>query len=183
MDLWLSPHDARVRSLRKGGVLHYGTASTPFGECTALVSGPLLLALRFSDDRETALSQLRSEWPEASLQHSPDAGELARLAFDKPDSIPVMAIGTPFQLSVWEYLRRSSSAVTMTYGEVAKGIGRPTAARAVGRAVGFNGIAVLIPCHRVISRGKLTGYRWGLDRKKALLAWELSRKDPLRMPF
>ena len=71
----------------------------------------------------------------------------------------------------------------MTYGEVARAIGRPSAARAVGQAVGANPLAVAIPCHRVVSKGKLTGYRWGLDRKKALLAWELSRRDPLQMPF
>jgi AraC family transcriptional regulator of adaptative response/methylated-DNA-[protein]-cysteine methyltransferase len=104
-------------------------------------------------------------------------------AFAHPNSMPVLAIGTPFQLTVWEYLRRSPDAVTMTYGELARAIGRPKAARAVGRAVGANGIAVLIPCHRVISRGKLTGYRWGLERKGDLLAWELSRRDPLKMPF
>ena len=71
----------------------------------------------------------------------------------------------------------------MTYGEVARAIGRPGAARAVGQAVGANPLALLIPCHRVVSRGKLTGYRWGVDRKKALLALELSRKDPLELPF
>jgi AraC family transcriptional regulator of adaptative response/methylated-DNA-[protein]-cysteine methyltransferase len=71
----------------------------------------------------------------------------------------------------------------MTYGEVARSIGRPGAARAVGQAVGANPLAVVIPCHRVVSRGKLTGYRWGLDRKRALLAWELLRRDPLEMPF
>ena len=73
--------------------------------------------------------------------------------------------------------------MTMTYGELAKAIGRPKAARAVGRAVSANGIAFLIPCHRVISRGKLTGYRWGLERKRNLLAWELANRDPLVMPF
>lgn len=183
MDLWLSPHDVRVRSLRKGGTLHYGTAPSPFGACTALVSDSHLLALRFSDDPYAEITSFQSEWPESLLRHSPEAEDLVRRAFEEPGKVPVMAIGTPFQLSVWEYLRRSSFSATMTYGEVARAIGRPTAARAVGRAVGSNGIAVLIPCHRVISRGKLTGYRWGLERKKALLAWELSRKDPLRMPF
>jgi len=104
-------------------------------------------------------------------------------AFVDPSGVPIMAIGTPFQLTVWQYLRDSAIASTMTYGEVAGAIGRPGAARAVGRAVGANPLAVMIPCHRVISRGKLTGYRWGIERKKALLAWELSRRNPLEMPF
>ena len=104
-------------------------------------------------------------------------------AFDQPNSIPLIAIGTPFQLLVWEFLRRIREAETLTYGEVAAAIGRPGAARAVGGAVGANEISVLIPCHRVVSRGKLAGYRWGAPRKKALLAWELARRDPLTMPF
>ena len=94
-----------------------------------------------------------------------------------------MGIGTSFQLSVWEFLRTIPSSTTMTYGDVARAIGRPNAARAIGRAVGANGIAVAIPCHRVVSHGSLTGYRWGLERKKQLLARELALPDPLKMPF
>jgi len=183
MDLWLYPHDARVRSLKAEGELFYGFASSPFGDCIALTSGDYLLALRFVEESEGAIASLQSEWPETTLRHSPEVGTLLGQAFENPTSVPVLAIGTPFQLTVWEYLRRSPDAVTMTYGELARAIGRPKAARAVGRAVGANEIAVLIPCHRVISRGKLTGYRWGLDRKRELLAWELSRRDPLKMPF
>ena len=103
--------------------------------------------------------------------------------FENQESMPIMAIGTPFQLTVWEYLQSIPKGTTLTYGDVAKAIGRPTAARAVGRAVGANEISVLIPCHRVVSKGKLTGYRWGLERKRNLLAWELAKRDPLEMPF
>jgi AraC family transcriptional regulator of adaptative response/methylated-DNA-[protein]-cysteine methyltransferase len=183
MDLWLSPHDARVRSLKSEGELLYGLASSPFGECIGLTAGNHLLALRFVEERVDAVSSLQAEWPGITLHPSPEVGTLLRHVFEKPTSVPVLAIGTPFQLTVWEYLRRGPDAVTMTYGELARAIGRPKAARAVGRAVGANGIAVLIPCHRVISRGKLTGYRWGLERKRDLLAWELCRRDPLEMPF
>ncbi len=183
MDLWLSPHDARVRSLHSQGELLYGVAHSPFGDCIALTSGEHLLALRFVESREEDVASLQSEWPGPPLRSSPEVERLIERSFENPSSVPVLAIGTPFQLTVWENLRRSPDAVTLTYGELARAIGRPKAARAVGRAVGTNGIAVLIPCHRVISRGKLTGYRWGLDRKKALLAWELARKDPLEMPF
>ena len=183
MDLWLSPYDARVRSLRSEGELLYGVARSPFGDCIALTSGEHLLALRFVESREEGVVSLQSEWPKTPLRSSPEVERLIERIFKNPSSVPVLAIGTPFQLTVWEYLRRSPDAVTLTYGELARAIGRPKAARAVGRAVGSNGIAVLIPCHRVISRGRLTGYRWGLDRKKALLAWELARKDPLKMPF
>jgi AraC family transcriptional regulator of adaptative response/methylated-DNA-[protein]-cysteine methyltransferase len=126
---------------------------------------------------------MQMEWSGAGLVDSKETETLLRRAFETPAEVPVMAIGTPFQLTVWEYLRRSATASTMTYGEVARAIGRPTAARAIGQAVGANHLAVVIPCHRVVSRGKLTGYRWGLELKKALLAWELARRDPLRMPF
>lgn len=180
MDLWLAPHDARVRGIRE---LHLGFHRSPFGDCAALATDDHLVSLRFTGDPEGEACALREEWPDVTLRPSAQAADLARRAFEHPEEVPLLAVGTPFQLSVWEYLRRQLPAVTMTYGEVARAIGRPRAARAVGRAVGANGIAVLIPCHRVVSRGKLTGYRWGIDRKKALLTWELSRRDPLRMPF
>lgn len=183
MDLWLSPHDARIRALRSGGMLSYGVAPTPFGECVVLLWEGRYLAVRFTEDRTAEIAALRAEWPGATVSPDREADARVPRIFDEPGSVPLMAVGTPFQLTVWEYLRRSRNAVTMTYGEVARAIGRPSAARAVGQAVGANGMAILIPCHRVISRGKLTGYRWGLERKKALLAWELSRRDPLEMPF
>ena len=183
MDLWLSPHDARIRALRAGGEAACGFGPTPFGGCVALLAEGRVLALRFAEDRAAGIAALRAEWPGTILKHDAESDARITTMLEKPDSVPVTAVGTPFQLTVWEYLRRSRNAVTMTYGEVARAIGRPTAARAVGQAVGANGIAILIPCHRVISRGKLTGYRWGVERKKALLAWELSRRDPLEMPF
>ena len=185
MDLWLSPHDARARSLRnpkERESLLFGWHESPFGRCAGLSDGTHLLSLRF-DNTGSAIEVLSSEWPGITLTESAEATSMVAAVFENPESVPILATGTPFQLTVWEYLRRSGNASTMTYGEVARAIGRPTAARAVGQAVGANPLAVVIPCHRVISKGKLTGYRWGLQRKKALLAWELSRRDPLEMPF
>ena len=183
MDLWLSPHDARTRALRAGGSLGYAIGESPFGIWMALSNGQHLIALRFIDTEASGIAELRVEWPKNILSPSSDTEKLLAKALDQPSEVPILAIGTPFQLSIWDFLRRSRSAITLTYGEVARAIGRPKAARAVGQAVGANNIALLIPCHRVVSRGKLTGYRWGLERKKALLAWELSRRDPLEMPF
>jgi AraC family transcriptional regulator, regulatory protein of adaptative response / methylated-DNA-[protein]-cysteine methyltransferase len=185
MDLWLSPHDARARSLRnpkERESLLLGWHASPFGPCAGLSNGTHLLALRF-ETGGSVLEELGAEWPGITLTESAEATSMVAAVFENPEAVPILATGTPFQLTVWEYLRRSGNASTMTYGEVARSIGRPTAARAVGQAVGANPLAVAIPCHRVISKGKLTGYRWGLDRKKALLAWELSRRDPLKMPF
>jgi AraC family transcriptional regulator of adaptative response/methylated-DNA-[protein]-cysteine methyltransferase len=182
VDLWLAPHDARVRALRERTTLSLGWHESPFGRCAGLSDGERLLALRFCDDGETP-AELVAEWPGITLARSSHTASMVASVFERPSEVPILAIGTPFQLTVWEYLRRSVNASTMTYAEVGRAIGRSTAARAVGQAVGANPLAVLIPCHRVVSKGKLTGYRWGIERKKALLAWELSRRDPLAMPF
>lgn len=84
--------------------------------------------------------------------------------------VPLDLVGTPFQLAVWRGLQSIPPGCTMTYGAVAKKIGHPGAVRAVASACARNRVAILIPCHRVIRRdGNLAGYRWGLDRKRALL--------------
>jgi AraC family transcriptional regulator of adaptative response/methylated-DNA-[protein]-cysteine methyltransferase len=171
MDLWLPPHDFRVRSLRK---LAYGIASTPLGNCLALANETHLLSLRFLENHLEGLAKLQSDWPKVTMLRSSHAAHFITQAFTSEEKIPVMAIGTPFQLTIWEFLRSIPSGSTMTYAEVASAIRRPRAARAVGQAVGANEIAVVIPCHRVVSKGKLTGYRWGLERKRLLLARELS---------
>jgi methylated-DNA-[protein]-cysteine S-methyltransferase len=92
---------------------------------------------------------------------------------DVIDSIPVKAIGTPFQQDVWHALRAIPCGTTTSYGKLAEHIGRPSAVRAVGLANGSNPIAVVVPCHRVIgSNGSLTGYGGGLNRKRWLLDHE-----------
>jgi len=185
MDLWLAPHDARIRSLRDGtaGPLGFGHAATPLGGCAVLFHGDHLMALRFAESREKALAVFRSEWPATALSQNAELDRELPGLLEHAATVPLLACGTPFQLTVWEYLRRSDPVGTLTYGELARAIGRPSAARAAGRAVGANGIAVAIPCHRVVSRDGLTGYRWGMERKRRLLEWELSRRDPLKMPF
>ncbi len=81
--------------------------------------------------------------------------------------------GTSFQRAVWRELRRIAPGRTRSYAEIARRIGRPNAARAVGAAVGANPVSLFIPCHRAVgSDGRLTGYRWGLARKRKLLAHE-----------
>ena len=95
--------------------------------------------------------------------------EKKRRQFD----LPLDLRGTPFQLQVWDFLLSIPWGETRTYGETAKALGRPKAARAVGRAVGTNPVSIVVPCHRIIgSDGSLTGYGGGLDRKTALLELE-----------
>lgn len=96
------------------------------------------------------------------------AGDLTAL-----DGLPVKTTGTPFQRAVWSALRTIPCGTTMTYGELARQIGKPAAVRAVGLANGSNPVGVIVPCHRVIgANGSLTGYGGGIDRKKWLLEHE-----------
>ena len=103
---------------------------------------------------------------------------LATRVFDPgrwtPDEpIKVVLIGTDFEVQVWETLLKIPVGQATTYSEVAKTIGRPSASRAVGAAVGKNPISFVVPCHRVVgSTGALTGYHWGVPRKRAILGWE-----------
>lgn len=93
--------------------------------------------------------------------------------------VPLAPRGTPFQRAVWDALREIPYGRTMSYGQLAERLGRPTAARAVGLANGRNPISIIVPCHRVVgSTGDLTGYGGGLDRKRHLLALEAARLAP-----
>jgi methylated-DNA-[protein]-cysteine S-methyltransferase len=90
-------------------------------------------------------------------------------------ALPLSPRGTPFQLQVWEALRAIPYGATVSYSELARRIGRPSAARAVGRAVGQNPLAIVVPCHRVVgANGTLTGFAWGIERKRRLLELEAS---------
>ena len=100
--------------------------------------------------------------------------------FDPTDSqnLILHLRGTNFQIQVWRALLRIPFGSLTTYQHLAQALGKPTAARAVGNAVGNNPVGYLIPCHRVIrGSGELGGYRWGLDRKAALIGWEAARCD------
>ncbi len=92
--------------------------------------------------------------------------------------LPLAPAGTPFQQRVWDALRRVAHGETISYAELARRIGAPTAARAVGAAVGRNPVSVIVPCHRIVgSDGSLTGYAGGLDRKRALLELESTARS------
>jgi O-6-methylguanine DNA methyltransferase len=119
---------------------------------------------------------------DAALETSDDNRHLARLSDELAEyfdgrrdtfTVPVVPRGTDFELKVWEYLRSIPFGQTRSYGQQARAVGSPGAARAVGRANGRNNIAIVIPCHRVIGAdGSLTGFGGGLDRKRWLLEHE-----------
>jgi AraC family transcriptional regulator of adaptative response/methylated-DNA-[protein]-cysteine methyltransferase len=132
-------------------------------------------------DRDAALiGALRSEYPEAALTlGGREAAAWVRAIVRYLDGgapgldLPLDVQATAFQRRVWDALRRIPCGTTQSYGEIARGLGRPTAARAVARACATNPVSLVIPCHRVVREdGEMGGYRWGIERKKALLAQE-----------
>ena len=156
---------------------------SPVGPLDVCARGGVLVALGF--DGRDVRAGVERRFPGAPMVPAePGAVWLAMLQryFDGDiaalDAIPVDPGGTPFQADVWRALRQVPAGTTVSYGELARRIGRPSATRAVGLANGQNPIAVVIPCHRVIgSDGSLTGYGGGLDRKRWLLHHESARLD------
>jgi O-6-methylguanine DNA methyltransferase len=167
--------------------ISYGVGSTTLG--TAFVAqtsqGVCALFLLDSDDLGPSLARLQKLVPAGELAERDDVVapilDWIRLYLANPqcgDEPPLDLRGTPFQLRVWERLRAIPSGSTATYGGLALDLGQPGASRAVGTACGANPVSLLVPCHRVLSsNGALGGYRWGLERKRALLDLE---RDKLR---
>lgn len=172
---------AEFRALGAGVTIRYGIHETPFGECLIAVTERGITDLRFldkSDDAEAIVAQLQLEWPRAEATHDVSAtlSYIQPLFHPKNESAePLLLLlrGTNFQIKVWEALLRIPAGRLVSYDDVARSIGQPTASRAVGTAIGSNRLAYLIPCHRVLQKsGGLGGYRWGTARKQALLGYE-----------
>jgi AraC family transcriptional regulator of adaptative response/methylated-DNA-[protein]-cysteine methyltransferase len=160
----------------------WGAAPSPFGTAVLVVTEYGLAGIGFADGEKTiedAFQDLRDRWPNARFARddtkvAPVAArvfEPARWNADQP--VKVVLIGTDFEVKVWETLLKIPVGRATTYQSVAEHIGKPTASRAVGAAVGKNPISFVVPCHRVVgSTGALTGYHWGVPRKRAILGWE-----------
>jgi len=150
------------------------TYSGPFGH-TRLVSCPQgLCGLLFPSSETEDDTLLKQYWPKAKqIRRDPFPLSAEKLFSDTPPEIPLVLRGTPFRQSVWQALLDIPCGKTATYSDIAAMIGRPDAVRAVGGAVGANPISWLIPCHRVSRKGgALGGYRWGLEIKQKMLAYE-----------
>lgn len=186
-DLFVSLEAVTPGEYRTGGAgLQVDAAfhDTPFGECLLGVTSRGICALSFTDgDRDARWADLEQRWPGATITESArrTAGT-AHAVFDplrgKADRpLALLVRGTNFQVQVWNALLRIPPGGLAAYEDVAAAVGSPRATRAVGTAVGRNPIAFLIPCHRVIrANGAIGGYRWGLARKRAILAWEEGRR-------
>lgn len=180
----VTPGELKSRGF--GLQLDCGFSDTPFGRALLASTPRGLCHLSFVEPggEGEALAALRAGWPQAQL--SRDDGHAAQLAArvwkeaDTATPLRLAVRGTNFQLKVWQALLETGAAGPTTYGALARASGVVGGSRAVGNAVGANPIAWLIPCHNVLrGDGRLGGYRWGEDRKRAMLAWQSLRGQPL----
>ena len=180
-DLFVTLEAVTPGDWKSGGAgveITWGVHETPFGEALLAQTARGVCALRFvgEDTPAAAVAVLAAEWPRARLVHDPAAtGALLRQAFGERTGgpLPLHVRGTNFQVQVWKALLSIPEGQLISYEALAERVGRPRAVRAVASAVAANSVAYLIPCHRVIRKvGALGGYRWGADRKRAMVAWE-----------
>jgi AraC family transcriptional regulator, regulatory protein of adaptative response / methylated-DNA-[protein]-cysteine methyltransferase len=176
----MTPGEYRARG--EGLEIVWGFHDSPFGEALVMATARGLAGLAFADgpgDRAAVFAEMAGRWPLAAYREDLAAtAPYARRIFDpaawRPEEpLRIVLIGSDFELRVWETVMRIPLGRAATYGAIAERLGRPNAARAVGAAVGRNPVCFVVPCHRVLGRsGKLTGYHWGLTRKRAMLGWE-----------
>ena len=167
----------------RGVNINYTIAASSLGRLLVAVTDRGVCAVKIADSDAALEQDLRAEFPEAqikrddSLLREPVQKILNHIDHNEPHlDLPLDIRATAFQRQVWEQLRAIPYGQTVSYGEVAKALGKPGAVRAVGRACATNPVALVIPCHRVVREDKsLGGYRWGLERKKKLLEQESGR--------
>jgi AraC family transcriptional regulator of adaptative response/methylated-DNA-[protein]-cysteine methyltransferase len=167
---------------RTGGTharIGYALGNCPLGRILIAATPRGLCAVMMGDDHAALVRALREQFTRAEVVADTELDSmLARVVGEFAEhpatlDLPLDLRATAFQMRVWEALRRIPRGETRSYAELARSLGQPTATRAVARACATNPVAVVVPCHRVIgSNGKLTGYRWGVERKKQLLAME-----------
>ena len=183
-DLFVTHEAMSPGEWKSGGgglTLSYGFHPSPFGEAIAVVTEHGLAGMGFVDegDRTKALADMTCRWPKANfIENDRVTGPAVERAFtpglwQKGQPLNIVMIGSDFEIRVWQALLSIPFGRLTTYGDLARSLGQPKAARAVGAAVGRNPISFVVPCHRVIGKsGTLTGYHWGLSRKQAILGWE-----------
>lgn len=160
--------------------IRFAIGECSLGSVLVAASGKGVCAILLGDDPEILLTDLQDQFPRARLAGGDKeferltAGVISFVEAPRGDlDVPLDIQGTAFQHRVWEALRRIPAGATASYTEIAAAIGAPKSVRAVARACASNHLAVAIPCHRVVrTDGSLSGYRWGIERKRALLAKE-----------
>lgn len=187
-DLFVTHEAMSPGEWKNGGAgleIRYGFHDSLFGRALVMITDRGLCGLAFADDEvgePEALADMTVRWPGAQFVEDTEATRpYAARIFDPSrwnpsDPLRVVMIGTDFQIRVWEQLLEIPMGRLCTYSDLAHGIGAPKASRAVGAAVGRNPISFVVPCHRAIGKsGALTGYHWGLTRKRAMLGWEAGK--------
>jgi AraC family transcriptional regulator of adaptative response/methylated-DNA-[protein]-cysteine methyltransferase len=168
----------------EGLTIRFGFHPSPFGSALVMATERGLAGLAFADPGEEAntLADMKSRWRKAAyVEDSARTTAIARRIFDpsqwsQQQPLRVVLIGTDWEVRVWDALLQIPMGRVTTYSGIAEKVCKPSAARAVGAAVGKNPIAFVVPCHRVISKaGDLTCYHWGLTRKRAMLGWEAGK--------
>jgi len=181
----MTPGDYKRRG--EGLEMAYGFHASPFGEALLIATDRGVAGLAFVNEdkgqtREDALADMMQRWPKARYVEQPEkTAPHAKVIFnaskwsgDQP--VRLVMIGTDFDVRVWETLLKIPLGRAVSYTDIARHIGAPSASRAVGSAVGRNPISFVVPCHRVLrGDGSLGGYHWGLTRKRALIGWETGR--------
>lgn len=160
-----------------GRTIEYILAETSLGTALVGVTESGVCAVLLGDDRNTVEADLAARFRGRVLREADEPGMWARRVLScvdgrvpDPGDIPLDLKGTAFQRAVWARLRAVPSGTTVTYSAIATGIGRPSSVRAVARACGANPVAIVVPCHRVLrGDGSISGYRWGVERKRMLL--------------
>ena len=176
----MTPGDYKMRG--KNIEIAWGFHPCPFGSALIMVTKRGLAGLAFADNKEqeqNILKDMQKRWPKALYVHDENVTQIwAQYIFNPKqwkdgNPLRLILIGSDFEIRIWETLLKIPAKKTVTYSDIARHIGQPKAARAVGSAVGRNPISFVVPCHRVIGKsGNLSGYHWGLTRKKAILGWE-----------
>ena len=186
-DLFVTHEAMSPGEWKAGGealTISYGFHPSPFGTALIMATGRGLAGLAFADpgEEQAVLADMQARWPKATyVEDRPGTAAFARRVFDsatwRPDEpLRVVLIGTEFDARVWEALLSIPLGRLTSYSDIAARVRAPKAARAVGAAVGKNPISFVVPCHRVIGKGgDLTGYHWGLTRKRAMLGWEAGK--------
>jgi AraC family transcriptional regulator, regulatory protein of adaptative response / methylated-DNA-[protein]-cysteine methyltransferase len=181
----MTPGDYRRRG--EGLEMVYGFHASPFGEALLMATDRGLAGLAFVNEdamqtRQEALADMTQRWPKARYVEKPEATvPHAKAIFNagkwnREQPVRLVMIGTDFDVRVWEALLKIPMGRAVSYTDIARHIGQPSASRAVGSAVGRNPISFVVPCHRVLrGDGSLGGYHWGLTRKRALIGWETGR--------
>ncbi|ARP99197.1 6-O-methylguanine DNA methyltransferase [Pseudorhodoplanes sinuspersici] len=169
------------KSGAEGLEMRYGFHASPFGQALVIAAPRGLAGVALADPggEQEALADMMRRWPKATyVEDTQGTAPLAARIFDPnlwraDQPLRVVLIGTDFEVRVWETLLKIPMGRFTTYSDIACKLESPKAARAVGAAVGKNPISFVVPCHRVIGKsGELTGYHWGLTRKRAMLGWE-----------